>query len=418
MQNSGSTVDSFWDEDTTGADDRREFRRPGRSAQRVASPRGNTATDPFTTATYGPFDFNATWSTPSAGEYPQLYGVSHVLRLTAEDTTTVYADFPVYTVDEFGFQPLEGPSLVSGLSGGATNLNFSSSGHYVVTAGTPYPIVFSGASATSPDGSGAYRFIYQDGNLTVTQRQVDPGLDTIEKTYDSTTDAPLQGGDYQIFGSINGDDVSVTGPTGANAGTYDSPNAASGIGVSVGGLSLTGNDAQNYVLSSTSIVSLGVGQIDPEQLFLSAVTDTKTYDGTTSSVGVPIVVGGTLYGTDSVSATQSFTSKNAGPALSATLAVDAGSIVVNDTNSGNNYFVDPATNLTAQGTINPAPLTLSAVTDSKVYDGTIASGRRRRPRPASIYGPGRHPLELRPGVRQQERRGRQAQGRCRSTRRW
>ena len=365
----GSVSDSYWDEGATGQGTGVNLN--GGTASNVVGIGGGTDNDPALTSTYSAFDFGTPiWSTPSPGEYPQLYGVSHVLLMTVQDTSTVYADFPVFTVNEFGFQPLEGPSVVSGLSGGVVNATLSSSGHYVVTVNSsPYPIVFAGASATSPNGSGDYRFIYVDGQLTVTPRTIDPGLGNVVKTYDATTGANLQAGDYFLNGTIGGDDVSLDDPpTGPNSGTYDTQNVGTNIGVNVNGtLSLTGADAQNYQLSSTTIVSAPVGEIDPATLEISAAPDTKVYDATTSSIGAPFVVSG-LQGDDTVTGlTQSFDSKNAGTRL---LLVDP-SFQINDGNDGGNYSVILDT---ANGTITPAFLRVAAVGDTKVYDGGVSSG--------------------------------------------
>ncbi|HEY1733716.1 MAG TPA: YDG domain-containing protein, partial [Acidimicrobiales bacterium] len=368
VNNAGQLSDSYWDEDATGQTT--GFTLSGGGAANNVNGVGlvNTGVDPFATGTYDWFtNFGATWSTPSAGNYPQLFGVSHVLLTTAQDTTAVYADFPTYLVNELGFQPLEGPSLVTGLTGGAVGAALSSSGHYDVTLpGAPYDIVFAGASATSPNGSGSYRFIYQDGQLTVTPRTVDPSLLGIDKTYDATTDANLQSGNYGVNGAVGGDDISLSGPTGAGSGTYDTQNVGFNIGVTANGpVSISGADAQNYVLSNTSIVSQPVGEIDPAPLEISAIADSKVYDGGTSSTGQPFVVGG-LQGTDSVTdLVQAFDSQNAGARTLNVTGLD-----INDGNGGNNYSV---TLDTAAGTITPAPLEISAVSDSKVYDGGTSS---------------------------------------------
>jgi hypothetical protein len=98
------------------------------------------------------------------------------------------------------------------------------------------------------------------------------------------------------------------------------------------------------------------------------VTDTKTYDGTTASSGMPSVSG--LQPGDSVTGTtQAFQSKNVLGANGSTLEVTG--YTVNDGNSGANYTVDASG--TAAGTITPAPLSISAVTDTKTYDGTTSS---------------------------------------------
>ena len=122
-----------------------------------------------------------------------------------------------------------------------------------------------------------------------------------------------------------------------------------------------GNSGGNYSVTTQT----AAGTISQAALTLSAVADSKVYDSTLTSSAAPIVVSG-LVGSDSVgSMTQAFDSRHAG---SRTLAMTG--YTVNDGNSGGNYSV---TTQTAAGTISPAALTLSAVTDFKVYDSTVSS---------------------------------------------
>jgi hypothetical protein len=103
------------------------------------------------------------------------------------------------------------------------------------------------------------------------------------------------------------------------------------------------------------------GVITPRALALDAVSDTKVYDGTTSSAGAPTATG--LVGGDTVGAlTQSFTSKDVLGVNGSTLNVDAG-YVVNDGNAGANYTV---TLNAASGTITAAPLSIAADDASRV----------------------------------------------------
>src|SRR3954463_8902674 len=125
-----------------------------------------------------------------------------------------------------------------------------------------------------------------------------------------------------------------------------------------------GNSGNNYTVSA----STAAGTITPASLTVNAVTDTKVYDATTSSTGVPTVGG--LQGVDTVSGrAQAYASKNVLGTNGSTLQVTG--YTVNDGNSGNNYTVTLSTTV---GTITPASLTINAVTDTKVYDATTSSG--------------------------------------------
>ena len=99
-------------------------------------------------------------------------------------------------------------------------------------------------------------------------------------------------------------------------------------------------------------------------LTVNAVTDTRVYNGTTSSVGTPTVVdlqpGDTLTGT----LTQNYASKNVLGTNLSTLVAN-GPYSVADGNGGNNYTV---TVNTAPGTITPLALVGSITANDKMYD--------------------------------------------------
>jgi filamentous hemagglutinin family protein len=102
----------------------------------------------------------------------------------------------------------------------------------------------------------------------------------VDKTYDRTTTATLASGNYNLSGVIGGDSVSLNDPTG---GSYDTRNVGTGKTVSVSGLSISGGDAGNYILSSNAING-AVGEIDAKTLYasLTGLVD-KTYDRTTTA---------------------------------------------------------------------------------------------------------------------------------------
>jgi hypothetical protein len=111
----------------------------------------------------------------------------------------------------------------------------------------------------------------------------------------------------------------------------------------------------NYVLyraASATIVSL----------IISAVTDSKPYDGTVFSSGTPTITG--LRSGDLITGlAQVFNSQNAGSRM---LTV-VGTYAIID-NSGTHYNV---TLNSVSGTITPAPLTITANSTSKTYGNTV-----------------------------------------------
>jgi len=267
------------------------------------------------------------------------------LTVTADDKTKTYGDAdPAFTFAYSGF--------VLGDTGAAidTPPTCGVAGAHV-NAGS-YDITCSGGVDNN------YSFAYVDGTLTVEKANLDLYAIGDSKVYDATTDSS---GEPLVVG-LKGSDT-VTGL----AQRFQSKNVL-GSGAStlqiVSGYSVNdGNAGNNYNVTTHT----DSGTITKAPLDISAVTDTKVYDGTTSSSGVPTVSG--LQGTDSVSGKeQKFQSKNVMGAGNSTLVVTG--YTVSDDNSGGNYNV--ATH-TASGTITKAPLDISAVTDTKFYDGTTSS---------------------------------------------
>src|SRR5208337_1943814 len=117
-----------------------------------------------------------------------------------------------------------------------------------------------------------------------------------------------------------------------------------------------GNDGADYTVDDSGTA---LGTITPAALTISAVSDTKVYDGTTSSTQTPTyqvtgLAADTLYGTDTVTGlVQAYQSKDVLGLNGSTLQVTA--YTVNDGNDGADYTVDDSG--TALGTITPAALT-------------------------------------------------------------
>jgi len=180
------------------------------------------------------------------------------------------------------------------------------------------------------------------------------------RIYDGTTDVAAN--IFTLSGLQNNEDLTLSGVgtiASKNVGTYNSLNFGTlALGNGTVGL------ASNYSFAGGSQTI----RITPAPLTLNAVTDSKVYDGTTTSTAMPtatgLQTGDTLTGLN-----QTFANKNV-LGLNQSVLNSNTSYTLNDGNGGANYTVSSSS---AQGTISPAPLTLNAVTDSKVYDGTTVS---------------------------------------------
>jgi outer membrane protein OmpA-like peptidoglycan-associated protein len=189
------------------------------------------------------------------------------------------------------------------------------------------------------------------GNASLT---IDKASATVTANSDTTTyngQTQTTSG-YSVSGLVNGEDASVldsiveAGGSGRNAGSYTH--------------TVSGSD-NNYHLAFVD----GTLTINKATLDVSSADVTKTYDGNTTANGSAVVVGGQLFGSDSISGGSfAFTDKNAGSNKTVTVS----GVTVNDGNSGNNYDISYATNTAS--TIDQKALTVSGfAADNKIYDG-------------------------------------------------
>jgi hypothetical protein len=229
-------------------------------------------------------------------------------------------------------------------------------------------LVVSAYTVNDGDGGADYTVTPDDASGSITPAALTMTAVTDSKSYDGTTSSsqtPTVGTLY--------DGDSVTGL----AQAFASKNVLGANGSTLVATSYFVNDG-NSGADYTITTEHASGTITPAALTITAVTDTKTYNGTLGSAQIPTV--GTLYGGDAVTGlAQSFASKNVLGANGSTLVATA--YTVSDGNGGADYTV---TTETANGTITPAVLTISAATDTKTYDGTTSSSQT--PTVGTLYG--------------------------------
>jgi hypothetical protein len=182
--------------------------------------------------------------------------------------------FNKYFGDEYVFSGNE--YIVSGLFGTdyVESVDLSSTGASASAALGDYPIVVSNAI-----GQGLENYIinYYDGILTVTDKTILAlnNLEIYDKVYDATNEAQIM-----TFGGLSGieaDDEVFLDTTNYIA-LFNHKNIGDNKPVYVTGLSLTGADADAYVINS----QIGFGDIYPRELnVISAVAHDKVYDGST-----------------------------------------------------------------------------------------------------------------------------------------
>ncbi len=282
------------------------------------------------------------------------------LTVTANNQTKTYGQTFNFAGTEFTSSGLQNGETI-----GSATLASSGAVNTANVVGSPYAITGSNATGGTFN-AGNYTITYVNGAMTV-----NPAIVNISgsRSYDGTTAF-----NATSFGTVNG----VLGQTLnlSGAGSVASANAGAAQAVSLDSLALTNGTglASNYTLTGGTYT----GTISKANITVSTTDVTKTYDGTTSALGIATVTSGTLFnnasngGTlDSLSGgTYAYTDKNAG---TANKTVTVGAVTVSDGNSGGNYQVTYADNTSS--TINKADITdVTGITaGNKTYDGNTAA---------------------------------------------
>jgi len=339
--NSGTVTASYWDSERSG-------QALGCGGQPCAGAGGLSTAQTLQAASFSAFaaDIDTLggqalpWRIYQGQTTPLLKRFLSPVVIRANDATLVYnAQVPTVGYTSYGAQPghVGGTATFTGIDANAGShsvfygggLFSDQTGHDIVTATTPGTILINRAPLAL--------------NATIDSR-----------TYNATAGSALSVGVVGLQGS---DFVSSLSQS------FDSANVGSRtLSVNAGYVINDGNGGNNYTVTPQT----AGGSISAAPLTLSAGTDSRVYNATTGS-SISVGVAG-LQGSDTVTGLgQSFDSANAG---NRTLSVNNG-FTINDGNGGANYAV---TRQSAAGSITPAPLTLSAGTDSRVYDATTGSG--------------------------------------------
>ncbi|HVQ72840.1 MAG TPA: MBG domain-containing protein, partial [Bradyrhizobium sp.] len=181
-----TVTSSYWDIDTSG---RANAVGSGASTGITGLTTAQMQNPANYASTYMGWDFANIWSAPSAGYYPQLYGVNYVLRVDPANASRVYGEAnPAFTYSIYGFHAGDTTGIVTGLSVSTAATATSNVGTYAISA--------SGGSAISVSGR-AYRFIDAPGTLTVTPRSITVTADAASRVYGDANPAFT----YQVGGS-------------------------------------------------------------------------------------------------------------------------------------------------------------------------------------------------------------------------
>jgi hypothetical protein len=218
-------------------------------------------------------------------------------------------------------------------------------------------------SNTSIVGNNFLQAVYV-GNQMVGRAALTPLVNGVSKVYDGT--ATITGLAVGLQGELTGDTVNVSAD-----GAFNTTHAGNNLGYAVNNIALGGADAGNYYLSSTSLAGTD-GTITPKAVTVTASTDTKVYDGTTTSHAAVTNITGLLSGDNLTGLLQSYNSSHVLGADGSLLVVNSSGVGVSG-NHGSLLGDYAISYVNTAGTITPASLTVTSNTGSKTYDGSVAS---------------------------------------------
>ena len=223
-------------------------------------------------------------------------------------------------------------------------------------------------------GSGKAGSISVSGGNVVLTIQNTTGL-TLTRTVGAS---PSDYGDALNFHAVVSPDPGASTITfktnGTTCGTATTASGAADLPISTlqysygAAWTVTAEFAGNATYVGSTNTLAGGQQVNQTNLTVTAASDTKTYDGTTSSTATPtITTGGIQTGDTAPAWTQTYDNRNVGTSKTLTPA----SLVVSDGFGGNNYHYTytPVTT----GEIDQANLTVTAAANSKTYDGTTSA---------------------------------------------
>jgi hypothetical protein len=200
-----------------------------------------------------------------------LTGLSGPGILVVDASGDMFVGYSNNTVSEFAAGSTTPTATLTGLNHIISMASDAQGDLYVANYGSATVSEFT--PATDPE-------VVAPATLTVTATAVN-------KVYDGTTAATVTLSDNRVSGDML--TVSYT------SAAFADKNVGTAKAVSVNGISISGADAANYTVNTTASTT---ANITPRALTLTAATNTKTYDGTTSATATPTVTG--LQGSDSV----------------------------------------------------------------------------------------------------------------------
>lgn len=275
------------------------------------------------------------------------------LTVSASGDSKVY-DGSTTTGASFSDNRLGTDDLVIGAAGS----NFSDK-----NAGTGKTITVNGITVTGAD---ADNYVWNTSAVTtgdIAKANLDVTASGGSKTYDGTNGTNTVLGDNRIAG----DDLVLS----SGSSTFSDKNAGTGKTVTIGGITVSGADADNYEWNTSTTTTADISKAN---LNISASGSDKVYDG---NVAAGANLSDNRIGSDDLVVTSSgatFSDKNAGSGKTITVS----GITVSGADADNYEW---NTSTTTTGDIAKATLNVTADGANKVYDGgtsaTVSLGDNR-----------------------------------------
>jgi hypothetical protein len=244
------------------------------------------------------------------------------------------------------------------VAGDVLTIGYAAASFANKNVGTAKPISVSGISVTGT-AAGNYTFnTTASASADIIARPITVAAIAISRIYDATTAS--SGVPTISSGTL------ASGDTLSFAQTYDNKNVGTAKTLTPAGVVNDGNGGNNYAVT---LATNTAGIITPRSLTVAATALDKAYDGTTTAtvtLSDNRVAGDVL--TESY-ASANFANKNVGQ----NKVVTVSGIANSGADSGN--YALSSTSTTTTASITKRALTVTAVTDAKIYDGTVASNK-------------------------------------------
>lgn len=212
--------------------------------------------------------------------------------------------------------------------------------------GTAKPVAVTGLSLAGAD-AGNYTVADSALSVNIAARPLVPTLSAVGKVYDGDTGATITLQDNRVAG----DALALS----ATTATFADKNAGVDKAVTASGLSLSGADAANYQLSTTTLATTAT--IAPAPATVTAASLPKVYGETLSFTGSEFAASGLVAG----ETIGSVTLASGGAAAAAGVAGSPYDIAASDARGGSfspgNYLLSYRT---GQLTVTPRPLTVAS----------------------------------------------------------